>query len=76
MYRKSDLERSKMGESRKILIDPANQDSFMKASLHRRLNGRLDSERIRVCEEEVGKVERRVRKEVASRGQGGSQSGL
>ena len=60
------MERSKIGkETRKILIDPANQDSFMKASLDRRFNRRLDSKRIRVREEEVDKFQGRVRKKVA-----------
>lgn len=60
------MDRSKVGEeTRRILIDLANQDSFMKSLLDRRLNSRLDSERIRVREEEVDKVEGRVRKRVA-----------
>ena len=64
--RKADSDRSKVGEeTRRILIDLANQDSFMKSLLDRRLNSRLDSERIRVREEEVDKVEGRVRKRVA-----------
>ena len=65
-FRKSDLERSNIGEkTRRILIDLSNQDTFMKALLDRRLNSRLGSERIRVREEEVDKVEGRVRQRVA-----------